>query len=79
MNKNDYKALLISIIAGLVSGLAVNITWSHLGSVSDPLPAYSMRGYCSGFQGLLQCFQGIGQATIFPWVTGAWLEALAVP
>lgn len=42
MNKNDYKALLISIIAGLVSGLAVNITWSHLGSVSDPLPAYSM-------------------------------------
>lgn len=42
MNKNDYKALLISIIAGLVSGLAVNITWSHMGSAADQLPAYPM-------------------------------------
>lgn len=25
MNKNDYKALLISIIAGIVAGLAVNM------------------------------------------------------
>ncbi|WP_183147103.1 hypothetical protein [Pseudomonas amygdali] len=42
MNKNDYKALLISIIAGIVAGLAVNITWSHLGSAPDSLPTYPM-------------------------------------
>ncbi|HDS1780281.1 TPA: hypothetical protein QEM49_004860 [Pseudomonas putida] len=39
MNNNDYKTLLLSIIAGIVAGLAVNITWSLWSDDSSPAVA----------------------------------------